>query len=118
MKSGSPPTARKARTGLLTPPGNSPRARASSFRDFAVFMAREGVARPQEEGSAAANPTLGSVDRDLLGGRGGSELPPCRGAEGAGSKSVASLAERSTGANQWVEARPLRARPRSKTAER
>src|SRR5436190_57800 len=45
MKSGSPPTARNARTGLLTPPGNSALARASSFCDFAVFMAAQGVAR-------------------------------------------------------------------------
>src|SRR5438552_3011668 len=38
MKSGSPPTARNARTGLFTPPGNSPFARENSFCDFAVFM--------------------------------------------------------------------------------
>src|SRR5712691_3977273 len=37
-----------------------------------------------------------SVDRDLLGGRGGGELPPCRGAEGAGSKSLASQVKSST----------------------
>jgi hypothetical protein len=34
MKRGAPPTALNARTGLLTPPGMTPCARANSFADF------------------------------------------------------------------------------------
>src|SRR5882724_9113804 len=37
MKTGSPPTPLKARTGEFTPPGKRPLARASSRRDFSVF---------------------------------------------------------------------------------
>src|SRR5438309_2743443 len=46
---------------------------------------------------------LDSADNDLLGGRGGSELPPCGGAEGAGSKRVLSLVDRST-SSQVIDA--------------
>src|SRR5437762_1698660 len=42
MKTGSPPTPRKARTGEFTPPGNSDFARSNSRRDFSSF--REGMA--------------------------------------------------------------------------
>src|SRR5438105_12326686 len=42
MKTGSPPTARKARTGEFTPPGNSDFARSNSRRDFSSF--RKGMA--------------------------------------------------------------------------
>src|SRR5713226_7927742 len=38
MKSGSPPTPLKARTGLFTPPGNSDLARAYSRAEASVFM--------------------------------------------------------------------------------
>src|SRR5882724_6543770 len=47
MKTGSPPTPLKARTGEFTPPGKRPLARASSRRDFSVFrddMAGRGLA--------------------------------------------------------------------------
>src|SRR6266480_2215482 len=37
MKTGSPPTPRKARTGEFTPPGNSDFARSNSRRDFSIF---------------------------------------------------------------------------------
>src|SRR4051812_36044349 len=37
MKSGSPPTPLKARTGLLTPPGKRSFARACSRREASVF---------------------------------------------------------------------------------
>src|SRR5438045_9591099 len=42
MKTGSPPTPRKARTGEFTPPGNSDFARSNSRLDFSIF--REGMA--------------------------------------------------------------------------
>jgi hypothetical protein len=38
MKSGCPPTDRKARTGLLTPPGITRCAAANSFLDVVVFI--------------------------------------------------------------------------------
>src|ERR1700682_430301 len=46
MKSGSPPTPLKARTGLFTPPGKRPQARANSRCDASVFrgMAGQGLA--------------------------------------------------------------------------
>src|SRR5262245_4322640 len=46
-----------------------------------------------------------SPHRDLLGGQGGSELPPCGGAEGAGSKSGALSAEWSCRANSGLKQR-------------
>src|SRR5438067_12362007 len=42
MKSGSPPTPRKARTGEFTPPGNNDFARSNSRLDFSSL--REGIA--------------------------------------------------------------------------
>src|SRR4051794_22742733 len=39
MKMGSPPTARKARTGLLTPPGITARARSKRALDWGSDMA-------------------------------------------------------------------------------
>jgi hypothetical protein len=39
MNRGVPPTALKARTGLLTPPGISLSARSKSFVDFVIRMA-------------------------------------------------------------------------------
>src|SRR5688572_13211470 len=38
MNRGVPPTALKARTGLLTPPGMTCRARSKSFADRGVFL--------------------------------------------------------------------------------
>src|SRR5688500_1895618 len=38
MNRGVPPTALKARTGELTPPGSTLTARANSFRDFVGFF--------------------------------------------------------------------------------
>ena len=38
MKCGEPPTALKARTGELTPPGRTVTARAKSFWDFVGFF--------------------------------------------------------------------------------
>src|SRR5712692_2126187 len=75
--------------------------RASRFACTSVRMAvrigpAPSVHRRGSDFKAAAKrprsqrPALDSADRDLLGGRGGSELPPCGGAVGAGSKRVGS----------------------------
>src|SRR5574341_1665899 len=45
MNNGSRPTALKARTGLLTPPGRICCARANSFADFGVFDEGRGMPR-------------------------------------------------------------------------
>src|SRR5215831_16621557 len=42
MKGGSPPTARKARTGEFTPPGKSLSARSCSFRERSVLRVAAG----------------------------------------------------------------------------
>src|SRR5437660_4106586 len=47
-------------------------------------------------------PALDWVDRDLLKGRGGRELPPCGGAEGAGSNSVPTRQSRQLKRALWV----------------
>src|SRR5712692_502592 len=46
MKSGSPPTERKARTGEFTPPGMSFCARSNRARDLGWFMSFESAAAP------------------------------------------------------------------------
>src|SRR5438067_3743117 len=51
MKSGSPPTARKARTGLFTPPGKRFFARASSRCDLCDLMAGAPLPRTPRAGS-------------------------------------------------------------------
>ncbi|GAA0517061.1 hypothetical protein GCM10008937_25710 [Deinococcus depolymerans] len=53
MKRGVPPTLRKARTGLFTPPGVTARARANSASDCAV-----GAGRTAETGSVFMTLTL------------------------------------------------------------
>src|SRR5260370_8572266 len=60
MKSGVPPTARKARTGELTPPGINFCARANSSSDWVMV-----VRAP--EASAPARVVLGVVGQDHVG---------------------------------------------------
>src|SRR5688572_7221516 len=51
MTTGSPPTARNARTGLLTPPGKSCRARSMTVRERLVVIPR--LTPRQEPGGVA-----------------------------------------------------------------
>src|SRR6266702_6875001 len=60
MKSGVPPTARKARTGELTPPGITLWARANSSSDW--VMGTDGDSAPAHE-------VLGVVGQDDVGPR-------------------------------------------------